>query len=172
MPPANVCVRSKPSTSFESIGCAQGQRVSWTRRKIDNAQSSGPDPYSSLLAREKGHGQARSPPQAGTFDYSSLIQTALLCRGDRYTRGGTSRGGFDCSGFTRYIFAKYGIVLPHSSAAQSQMGTAVSRGELQAGDLVFFQTNRRGISHVGIYVGDNRFVHAATYGRGVTTDSS
>jgi cell wall-associated NlpC family hydrolase len=51
------------------------------------------------------------------------------------------------------------------------MGIPVPRSELRPGDLVFFQTNRRGISHVGIYIGDNRFVHAATHGRGVTVDS-
>jgi len=102
---------------------------------------------------------------------SKLVQTALACRGIRYSRGGTSRGGFDCSGFTRYVFAKYGVSLPHSSAAQARMGTPVPRSELRPGDLVFFQTNRRGISHVGIYIGDNRFVHAATHGRGVTVDS-
>lgn len=102
---------------------------------------------------------------------SKLVQTALACRGIRYSRGGTSRGGFDCSGFTRYVFAKYGVSLPHSSAAQARMGTPVSRDELRPGDLVFFQTNRRGISHVGIYIGNNRFVHAATHGRGVTVDS-
>ncbi|MCE5200011.1 MAG: NlpC/P60 family protein [Armatimonadota bacterium] len=102
---------------------------------------------------------------------NGLIRTALDCRGSRYMRGGTSRGGFDCSGFTRYVFARYGVVLPHSSAAQSRMGESVSRSELRSGDLVFFQTNRRGISHVGIYVDGGRFVHAATYGRGVRVDT-
>ncbi|MCL5102751.1 MAG: NlpC/P60 family protein [Armatimonadetes bacterium] len=104
-------------------------------------------------------------------DQSRVIQTALACRGARYRRGGTSRGGFDCSGFTRYVYAKYGISLPHSSAAQANMGTPVSRGQLKEGDLVFFHTYRRGVSHVGIYIGGNQFVHAATYGRGVRVDS-
>ena len=104
--------------------------------------------------------------------YQQLIRTALMYRGSRYARGGTSRGGFDCSGFTRYVFAKYGIRLPHSSAAQSRIGKPVSRGSLQPGDLVFFnRTYRRGVSHVGIYVGDGKFVHASTHGRGVRVDS-
>jgi cell wall-associated NlpC family hydrolase len=102
---------------------------------------------------------------------NSVIRIAMACRGTHYVRGGTSRGGFDCSGFTRYVYAKYGISLPHSSAAQAGRGTAVSRGELKAGDLVFFQTYRRGISHVGIYIGNGNFVHAASRGRGVTVDA-
>jgi len=109
------------------------------------------------------------PDAAGTEP--DLIRTALACRGVRYSRGGTSRGGFDCSGFTRYVFAKYGVALPHSSAAQARLGTPVNKSDLKAGDLVFFQTYRRGISHVGIYIGNNNFVHAATYGRGVRVDS-
>jgi len=130
--------------------------------------------YRTLLAHKTGsssdNATASSADDSSTVT-SKLVQTALACRGIRYSRGGTSRGGFDCSGFTRYVFAKYGISLPHSSAAQARMGIPVPRSELRPGDLVFFQTNRRGISHVGIYIGDNRFVHAATHGRGVTVDS-
>jgi cell wall-associated NlpC family hydrolase len=101
----------------------------------------------------------------------SLIRTALANRGARYHYGGTSRGGFDCSGFTRYIFAKHGVSLPHSSRAQYSHGKSVSRDQLQAGDLVFFHTTRRGISHVGIFIGNGRFVHASNRSRGVVVDS-
>lgn len=101
----------------------------------------------------------------------TLVRTALRLRGSRYRFGGVSRSGFDCSGFTRYVYSKYGISLPHSSAAQAHVGRPVSRGELKAGDLVFFATRGRRIGHVGIYVGNNQIVHAATYGRGVRTDS-
>jgi cell wall-associated NlpC family hydrolase len=102
---------------------------------------------------------------------TKLIRTALAYCGTRYRSGGTSRGGFDCSGFVRYVYQKYGLSLPHSSAAQSSRGVSVSRSQLKAGDLVFFQTNGRGISHVGIYMGGGKFVHASNHGRGVTTDS-
>ena len=108
---------------------------------------------------------------ASRLGNASLIETALSCRGTRYRRGGTSRGGFDCSGFTRYVFAKYGISLPHSSKAQACVGKRVSKDALQPGDLVFFHTYRSGISHVGIYIGDGKFVHAARYGRGVRVDA-
>lgn len=102
---------------------------------------------------------------------SNVVRTALAYCGTRYRSGGTSRGGFDCSGFVRYVYSKYGLKLPHSSAAQARLGVSVSKSELKAGDLVFFQTNGRSISHVGIYMGGGKFVHASNHGRGVTTDS-
>ncbi len=100
-----------------------------------------------------------------------VVRTALAYQGARYRSGGTSRGGFDCSGFTRYVYAKYGVSLPHSSAAQARVGRPVPRGQLKPGDIVYFHTYRRGPSHVGIYTGNNKFVHASTHGRGVVVDS-
>ncbi|MDO8585732.1 MAG: NlpC/P60 family protein [Armatimonadota bacterium] len=102
---------------------------------------------------------------------NQVVRKALAYRGSRYRRGGTSAKGFDCSGFTRYIYRKYGVSLPHSSRAQARVGKPVPRGQLKQGDLVFFSTYRRGISHVGIYIGNGNFVHASTYGRGVRTDN-
>ncbi|MGZ0052172.1 C40 family peptidase [Brevibacillus gelatini] len=83
-----------------------------------------------------------------------------------YKASGTSKKGFDCSGFTRYVFDALGVDLPHNSAAQYELGTAVAKKDLQPGDLVFFNTNGRSISHVGIYIGNGTFVHSET-GRGV-----
>jgi lipoprotein Spr len=86
-----------------------------------------------------------------------------------YLGAGTTTKGFDCSGFTRYIFAQFNIDLSHSSKVQSTEGEKVAKSELRAGDLVFFNTGRSGsantvanISHVGIYVGDGYFVHSAS----------
>ncbi|MGF9823915.1 C40 family peptidase [Brevibacillus agri] len=83
-----------------------------------------------------------------------------------YKSSGTSKKGFDCSGFTRYVFDALGIDLPHNSAAQYELGTEVAKKDLQPGDLVFFNTNGRSISHVGIYIGNGTFVHSES-GRGV-----
>lgn len=82
--------------------------------------------------------------------------------GVRYKWAGTSTNGFDCSGFTQYLFNGFGIDLPHSSKGQAQLGEAVNKSDLRAGDLVFFNTDGKGISHVGVYVGGGYFVHSAT----------
>jgi cell wall-associated NlpC family hydrolase len=122
-------------------------------------------------ATTSGDAQAREPQGEDGRASRDLVRTAFIYRGSRYRFGGTSRGGFDCSGFTRYVYARYGIALPHSSASQFSHGQPISRDELQPGDLVFFATRTRGISHVGIYIGDNRFIHASNVRRGVTVDS-
>lgn len=82
--------------------------------------------------------------------------------GARYRYGGSSSRGFDCSGFTAYIYRQHGIHLPHNSAAQYRVGKPVSRSELKPGDLVFFRTRGNRISHVGIYIGNGKFVHASS----------
>jgi cell wall-associated NlpC family hydrolase len=73
-----------------------------------------------------------------------------------YVWGGASPSGFDCSGFTMYVYAQVGVSLPHNAAAQYGMGSPVSMGQLQAGDLVFFY----GLGHVGIYIGGGQFIHS------------
>ncbi|WP_040950585.1 C40 family peptidase [Gorillibacterium massiliense] len=100
------------------------------------------------------------------FAASSLETKVNSLIGTDYVYGGTTTKGFDCSGFTMYVFNQFGIDLNHSSRAQSEDGTAVSKKNLRAGDLVFFDTDGAvtsgGISHVGIYLGDGVFVHAST----------
>jgi len=94
------------------------------------------------------------------------LDRALDFIGVRYKRGGDSpETGFDCSGFVKYLYDEtLGLVLPHNAKAISQQGEHVVRNELQPGDLVFFNTMRRAFSHVGIYLGDNLFVHAPRSG--------
>jgi cell wall-associated NlpC family hydrolase len=78
-----------------------------------------------------------------------------------YQWGGASPStGFDCSGLTTYVFAQVGISLPHHAASQYQLGTPVSRDQLQPGDLVFF----RGLGHMGMYIGAGNFIHAPSTG--------
>ncbi len=94
--------------------------------------------------------------------------------GVAYRYGGTSAStGFDCSGFMQHIFKRsMGVNLPRTSAAQAQMGVGVSRSELQPGDMVFFRTMGRGrISHVGLYIGNNRFIHAPRTGKRIEVTS-
>ncbi|HET6864719.1 MAG TPA: NlpC/P60 family protein [Solirubrobacteraceae bacterium] len=89
--------------------------------------------------------------------YSGVVAIAMRYLGIPYTWGGASPAtGFDCSGFTMYVYAQIGVSLPHYTGDQWQMGTAVSRDELQPGDLVFFD----GLGHEGLYIGNNQFIHA------------
>ncbi len=97
-------------------------------------------------------GSTVAPPNT----HGGVVGVAMQYLGVPYVWGGASPRGFDCSGLVMYAFAKVGISLPHSSYAQFGMGTPVSIGQLQPGDLVFFS----GASHVGIYIGGGQFIHA------------
>ncbi|SDE83801.1 C40 family peptidase [Sporomusa acidovorans] len=107
---------------------------------------------------------------SSTASVRRIVQTSMRYMGVPYVFGGTSPSGFDCSGFTRYIFAQSGIYLPRMADEQFEVGRYVSYGRLQPGDLVFFSTYTSGVSHSGIYIGDGRFI-SATSSRGVAIDS-
>ena len=98
-----------------------------------------------------------------------LVLNAMGYMGIPYRWGGSSpETGFDCSGFVQYVFQQtMGLVLPRSSFDQVHQGTSVSRENLQPGDLVFFNTMRATASHVGIYIGESRFIHAPSRGKTV-----
>lgn len=115
----------------------------------------------------------RAPARrAGNAD--ELIGSAMGLLGIAYRYGGTSVStGFDCSGFIQHIFKRaMGINLPRTSAEQARMGTPVARSELQPGDMVFFRTlGGSRISHVGLYIGNNRFIHAPRTGKNIEITS-
>ncbi|QCX32503.1 NlpC/P60 family protein [Caloramator sp. E03] len=98
----------------------------------------------------------------GKGDTERIINYAKKFLGVKYVYGSSSSKAFDCSGFTMYVFKSLGINLPHSASEQSKKGLAVSKDNLKVGDLVFFETSNRGISHVGIYIGSNKFIHASS----------
>lgn len=98
-----------------------------------------------------------------------IANYALKFKGTPYKFGGTTPSGFDCSGYIRYVFNQFGISLPRTAAEQFQLGTAVSKGNLQKGDLVFFaNTYKKGISHTGIYLGDGNVISAEGSGVGIS----
>lgn len=98
----------------------------------------------------------------------SLISTAMKYLGCSYVSGGSGPSGFDCSGFVSYVHRRHGISVSRSSRSLFHQGSPVSRNDLQAGDVVFFErTYRAGISHVGLYIGGGKFIHAANRRGGV-----
>ena len=107
-----------------------------------------------------------------------IEERARSVRGTRYSYGGTSpRSGFDCSGFTRWVFSEHGARLPHSSIDQFYMGgrdgykRIWKPAKLQRGDLVFFKTTSARVGHAGIFIGHGKFIHSSSAGGGVRVDS-
>lgn len=93
---------------------------------------------------------------------SKIVVLASRYLGVRYRWGGTTASGFDCSGFVKHVYSQVGENLPRSSWEQFNVGTPIEKSELKPGDRVFFTTYRRGPSHVGIYIGEGKFIHASS----------
>jgi len=106
---------------------------------------------------------SRGSGSSANYSSDALVQYALSFRGVPYKWGGTSPSGFDCSGFVQYVYAHFGIRLSRTTYTQVNEGTAVSKSDLRPGDLVFFGT-KGSPHHVGIYIGDNSYVHAPQTG--------
>lgn len=103
---------------------------------------------------------------------SGVVSYAKQYLGCKYVSGGTSPKGFDCSGFTSYVYKHFGVSLSRTSSAQASNGSAVQRSNLLAGDLVLFKgSSGKSIGHVGIYIGGNQFIHASTPSKGVIISS-
>jgi cell wall-associated NlpC family hydrolase len=108
-------------------------------------------------------------PKAGGLR-NLLADFAMTLRDIRYRRGGKEPStGFDCSGFVRYVYKHaLGKELPPNSASQYQTGTQIARSEMKTGDLVFFRIKGKRVSHVGIYLGEGRFIHAPSTGKRIS----
>lgn len=99
---------------------------------------------------------------------TNIAQTAKKFHGARYVSGGNGPKGFDCSGFTTYVYSQFGISLPRTSVGQASAGTKVNKNNLQVGDLLIFSnTYKSGPSHAGVYLGNGQFIHASTSTTGV-----
>ncbi|MDQ3878083.1 MAG: C40 family peptidase [Actinomycetota bacterium] len=124
----------------------------------------------SSTAASAGIDRRPSSSNAPGHERKVVIQRAKSQRGAPYRSGGTSPSGFDCSGFTHWIFEGHGANLPHSAAAQYNLGTRPgykrvwSKSHLKKGDLVFFNTNGYSVSHAGMYIGGGRFISASSHG--------
>lgn len=120
-----------------------------TQRKIDDR-------------KEKHEQLASRSAESRLSNRSVFVETSKKYIGVPYVSGGVSPSGFDCSGFVKYVYNKHGQVLPRSSSAMFKVGTKVT--DLHPGDLVFFNTSGSGVSHVGIYIGNSKFISATSKG--------
>lgn len=179
-----VNVRSGPSSSAAEIAEATlGTEViildregDWYKVVLDNGTTGYMaswllDTRAQRRARQ-GEEEATGTPSLPRAESSSfgqaIVETALGLVGRSYSRGSAGPRSFDCSGLVNYVMRQHGVDVSRDSRAQFRQGTPVSRDELQVGDVVFFKnTYRSGISHVGIYIGNGKFVHAANSRTGV-----
>jgi len=108
------------------------------------------------------------------YNKGNILKNAKKHLGEQYVWGGTKPNGFDCSGYMQYIYKKEGVSIPRTAYAQSKVGKVVSRFKLKKGDLLFFLTDKsRGIpvTHVGMYIGEGKFIHAASKRKGIIITS-
>ena len=124
--------------------------------------------FPAVKARIKAKAKPTRTTQSHLAFGMRVVDYAKRFRGVRYVYGGSSpRAGFDCSGFVRFVYAHFGVPLAHSSYAQFGLGHRIGRSSLRPGDLVFFD----GLGHVGIYIGNGRFIHAPHSGTRVRIET-
>ena len=193
---ASSNLRKGPSTETESLGkLARHTKITIIGEEGDwyKVTYNGKEGYVSKALVTKGEPPAetssrskeepRTPqttektvqaaPVAQSGSASSAVGVAEQYLGCKYVSGGTSPStGFDCSGFTQYVYKQCGISISRTSYTQANDGTAVSKSDLQPGDLLLFHSNgSSSIGHVGIYAGNGKFIHAANSKRGVVCDT-
>ena len=140
---------------------------------VHAAPQDAPDDMGHLLANKGLLSQIDQVRQSVTTTASALVVNAMGFLGVPYKRGGNSaETGFDCSGFVRATYEQtIGLILPRKAEQQAAATQHIDRTELQPGDLVFFNTMRRAFSHVGIYIGDGKFIHSPKPGAEIRVES-
>ncbi len=157
---------SSIKSEIAKIQAAERQRELQAAAAAQARLASQPSPADVAVvgaAATTAEGISVAPPS----QYSGVVGIAMQYLGTPYVWGGSSPGGFDCSGFVMYVFGQMGAGLPHNAAAQYGVGVPISRDQLAPGDLVFFD----GLGHVGIYIGGGQFVHAPHTGDVVKVSS-
>ena len=188
-----VRMRAAPNTSSEVLGTYSrnsemiviGINNGWYKARFDGkvgyirsdnmiivegyrASSTVTSSSSSSSSSGSSSGSGSSPSSTARSTGNKIVDYALSFVGSRYVNGGTSPSGFDCSGLVYYVYKNFGYTLSRGAGSQfKNNGTAVSKANLIPGDLVFFSSNGNSVTHVGIYIGDNEFVHASTSSTGV-----
>jgi peptidoglycan DL-endopeptidase CwlO len=149
-----VAEQAAKKSSIESQLAARQQLLSSIKSEIERLKRQEAAQQATLVSQAETRLSGGGGNPAGHA--GGVVGIAMQYLGVPYVWGGASPSGFDCSGFTMYVFAQVGISLPHNAAMQYGMGSPVGREFLQPGDLVFFN----GLGHVGIYIGGNQFIHA------------
>lgn len=165
-------VRSQPSTTSQIVGQypygstvdITGTNDIWYQIRFNNS-------YAYVHSDYVAFSSTQTPEQS--ILGQNLVETAKQYIGTPYVYGGMSPAGFDCSGFVKYIYSLYGVSLDRTAASQAHNGTWVARDQLQPGDIICFANSRGSsyIGHVGIYVGNNQFIHSPRTGYTVTIES-
>ena len=186
---ASAHFRSGPSTSSQSLGklpkntkiTITGEENDWYKVSYNGKEGyiskslvteGEPPATTSSRSQEEPRSATTTTTTTTSASSNNVVQVAESYIGSRYVSGGSSPSGFDCSGFTQYVYGKCGITLSRTSYTQATQGTAVNKSELQPGDLLLFHYyGSSSIGHVGIYVGNGKFIHAANSNRGVVYDS-
>ena len=155
-----------PAASTTTTAPAQSSQSSSNTYVEDNSGSASNDVQEPAYEEPAYEEPAYEEPSYDSGSSSSIVSVAQNYMGVPYVWGGTSPSGFDCSGFTQYVFRQCGYSINRTADAQYSNGSYVSYDSLQAGDLVFFANtySASGITHVGIYIGGGQFIHAANGG--------
>jgi cell wall-associated NlpC family hydrolase len=164
-----VLMAAAPGVFADEVS-SSAQNVSFSTQDGSNSLSASSLQNSSAAADTSSGARSFLSGMAGKA--GDVVVGALNMIGVRYRWGGnTPDSGLDCSGFVRYVFQDtLGMALPRRAEEMSRVGEKVSMNDLKPGDLVFFNTMRRTFSHVGIYIGDNKFVHSPSTGSTIRVD--
>lgn len=169
-------VSEKKTTITSRSSTSRGQNATEATQVINKnttTKTNTPNETTTTATSKENTNIASKENEQISSKQKEVVALAKKYLGSKYVYGGASPSGFDCSGLTMYIYKQFGISLPHSATAQSKKGTTIQKADLQLGDLVFFTNYRtnKGIGHCGIYIGDNKFIHASTEKTGVITSS-
>jgi len=141
----------------------KGKRIKHTKNKFFND-----------LKKKKILTKTKRAKSKRRYNKNRIVKNAKHYLGGKYVWGGTQPNGFDCSGYVKYLYAQQGIRLPRTAYAQSKVGKYVSKKSLKKGDLLFFLTDKKRhipITHVGMYIGNDKFIHAASRKKGIIISS-
>ena len=166
-------IRQSPGTNYKIIGkiypgtkiTIEGISNGWYKIIYNGVNGWVSGEYVALdSSLEASSLKAAVPAGENSLTGQNIANYAQKFLGIRYIYGGDSPKGFDCSGFVQYVFKHFGIALERVADAQARQGTGIKKSELKPGDLLFFDTNggHNGINHVGIYIGDGKFIHASS----------